>query len=77
MAIVNENMAMVHYLCQNGINIHERAYGAFFCPEDQKDGREDNDNTETINLDEDTSYQRYLYELDCEVCHTKICQNFH
>lgn len=66
MAIVNENMALVHYLCQNGINIHERAYGAFFCPEDQKDGREDNEDIETINLDEDTNYQRYhITYLDC------------
>ncbi|KAK2572384.1 Transient receptor potential cation channel subfamily V member 6 [Acropora cervicornis] len=36
MAIVNENQEMVHFLCKNGADIHERAYGAFFCPEDQK-----------------------------------------
>lgn len=60
MAIVNENLAMVHFLCKNGINIHDRAYGAFFCPEDQRDDRDDHENLETIILSEDTNYQRYL-----------------
>jgi hypothetical protein len=58
MAIVNENLEMVHFLCKNEINIHERAYGAFFCPEDQQDSREDDDCKETVELRAETNYKR-------------------
>lgn len=58
MAIVNEDLAMVHFLCKYGADIHEQAHGAFFCPEDQKDSRKDDINQEAIILDKETNYQR-------------------
>ncbi|KAK3698098.1 hypothetical protein QZH41_017531, partial [Actinostola sp. cb2023] len=61
MAIVNENLNMVHFLCKNGINIHERAFGAFFCPEDQQDMREDDECKETIILNDETDYKSNTY----------------
>ena len=58
MAIVNENQAMVHLLCKNGADIHERAYGAFFCPEDQRKSRKDHVGQEGIILAGETNYER-------------------
>ena len=60
MAIVNENQEMVHFLCKNGADIHERAYGAFFCPEDQRLSRKDVSTQEGIVLDDNTNYERWL-----------------
>lgn len=61
MAIVNENQEMVHFLCKNGADIHERAYGAFFCPEDQKLSRKDVSTQEGIVLDDNTNYESHTY----------------
>lgn len=58
MAIVNENQEMVHFLCKHGANIHERAYGAFFCPEDQRKSRKDHPVQEVIVLTDVTNYER-------------------
>ena len=41
MSAVAEDPSMVKYLLEQGVNIHERAYGNFFCPEDQKPSRTD------------------------------------
>ena len=51
---------MVHILCKNGADIHERAYGAFFCPEDQRKSRKDRAGKETIVLTDETNYERYI-----------------
>ena len=59
MAIVNENQEMVHYLCKHGANIHERAYGAFLMPEDQRKSRKDNFTQEEIVLSDVTNYERW------------------
>jgi len=40
-AIVNEDPAMVKYLLDSGVDFHERCYGAFMSPEDQKGSRND------------------------------------
>lgn len=61
MAIVNENQHMVHILCKNGADIHERAYGAFFCPEDQRKSRKDRAGQETIVLTDETNYESNTY----------------
>lgn len=61
MAIVNENQAMVHFLCKHGANIHERAYGAFFCPEDQRKSRKDHPVQEGIVLTDVTNYESNTY----------------
>ena len=59
MAIANENQAMVHFLCKHGADIHERAYGAFFCPEDQRKSRRDHPVQEGIVLSDETNYERW------------------
>ena len=41
MSAVAEDPTMVKYLLEQGVDIHERAYGNFFCPEDQKPSRND------------------------------------
>ena len=41
MSAVAEEPTMVKYLLEQGVDIHERAYGNFFCPEDQKPSRND------------------------------------
>ncbi|XP_078357292.1 uncharacterized protein LOC144642181 [Oculina patagonica] len=61
MAIVNENQAMVHFLCKHGADIHERAYGAFFCPEDQRKSRKDHPSIGEIILSEETNYESNTY----------------
>ncbi|XP_068746067.1 transient receptor potential cation channel subfamily V member 5-like [Montipora capricornis] len=61
MAIVNENQEMVHFLCKHSADIHERAYGAFFCPEDQRLSRKDTSNQEGIILDDKTDYESHTY----------------
>ena len=61
MAIVNENQEMVHYLCKHGANIHERAYGAFLMPEDQRKSRRDNFTQEEIVLSDVTNYERCVF----------------
>ena len=58
MAIVNANQEMVHFLCKHGANIHERAYGAFLCPEDQRKSRKDHPVKEGIVLSDVTNYER-------------------
>jgi hypothetical protein len=35
MSVVAEDPTMTKYLLEQGIFFHERAYGNFFCPEDQ------------------------------------------
>ncbi|EDO37108.1 predicted protein [Nematostella vectensis] len=57
MAIVNGDLALVHFLCKNGIDIHQRACGAFFCPDDQKSSREDCETQESVVLCTETNYQ--------------------
>ena len=57
MAIVNRQFHMLHILCCHGADIHERAYGAFFCPEDQRNDRSDEKDHEGVILNEDTNYQ--------------------
>lgn len=61
MAIVNENQEMLHFLCKHGANIHERAYGAFFCPEDQRKSRKDHPVQEVIVLTDVTNYESNTY----------------
>ena len=39
MYCVAEDPTMVKYLLDQGVNIQEKCYGNFFCPEDQKPSR--------------------------------------
>ncbi len=57
MAIVNEEVSFVRFLLMYGADVHRRAYGRFFCPDDQKNGRVDYIDSELIGLPVDTNYE--------------------
>jgi ankyrin repeat protein len=58
-AIINEDAQMVGFLLQRGADIHQRCYGAFFCPEDQKASRTDSLEHEWVDLRLKTNYTGY------------------
>uniref|UniRef100_A0AC34FXP7 ANK_REP_REGION domain-containing protein n=1 Tax=Panagrolaimus sp. ES5 TaxID=591445 RepID=A0AC34FXP7_9BILA len=60
-AIVNEDPYMTHYLLQHGADINQRCYGAFFCANDQKNGRTDSLEHEYVDLPERTNYMGRTY----------------
>ncbi|KAK3087949.1 hypothetical protein FSP39_012710 [Pinctada imbricata] len=60
-AIVNEDPAMVKFILDHGGDYHERACGNFFCPDDQKDTREDSYDHEWVEVTEKTNYEGYVY----------------
>ena len=61
MSAVAEDPMMVKYLLEEGVNIHERAYGNFFCPEDQKPSRNDSLEHEEVDVCTKTNYDGYVY----------------
>lgn len=61
MSVVAEDPTMVKYLLDQGIEIHERAYGNFFCPEDQKGTRNDSLDHEIVDVAPETNYEGYVY----------------
>ncbi|XP_022322067.1 transient receptor potential cation channel subfamily V member 5-like isoform X7 [Crassostrea virginica] len=60
-AIVNEDPAMVKFLLDNGADVHERACGNFFCPDDQKSSRMDTYDHEWVYVTEKTNYEGHVY----------------
>lgn len=50
---------MVNFLLQNGADVHERCFGARFCPEDQVSSRTDSLEHEYVELSPKTSYVGY------------------
>ena len=60
-AIINESPYMVKMLLVNGANVHQRASGKFFSPEDQKSSRIDNLLSEFASLPSETNYSGYFY----------------
>ncbi|TKR60912.1 hypothetical protein L596_028093 [Steinernema carpocapsae] len=60
-AIVNEDPRMVNYLLQNGADVNQRCYGAFFCCEDQKSSRTDSLEHEYVELKQETNYVGRMY----------------
>ncbi|RWS20384.1 transient receptor potential cation channel subfamily V member 5-like protein, partial [Leptotrombidium deliense] len=56
MAIVNEDISMVKLLLDNGADVHKRAIGKFFCPDDVKDTRIDSINHEWFEIPIYTNY---------------------
>ncbi|PVD21847.1 hypothetical protein C0Q70_17649 [Pomacea canaliculata] len=60
-AIVNEDPAMVKFLLDNGADVHARACGNFFCPDDQKDSRTDSLDHEWVSVCENTNYEGFVY----------------
>ena len=57
MAIVIEDPSMVKFLLDKGANYHERCFGNFFCPDDQKDSRTDCTEHEWVDVCERTNYE--------------------
>ncbi|EFN65752.1 Transient receptor potential cation channel subfamily V member 5 [Camponotus floridanus] len=64
-AIVNEDPSMVKYLLDSGADdpriIHERCFGNFMCPEDQKASRFDSQDHEWVCVTPETNYNGYVY----------------
>ncbi|XP_037076817.1 transient receptor potential cation channel subfamily V member 5-like [Pollicipes pollicipes] len=60
-AIVNEDPAMVKYMLNYGVDVHERCFGNFMCPEDQKSSRTDVLGTEIVQVAANTNYKGYVY----------------
>ncbi|XP_011054744.1 PREDICTED: transient receptor potential cation channel subfamily V member 5 isoform X2 [Acromyrmex echinatior] len=64
-AIVNEDPSMVKFLLDSGADdpciIHERCFGNFMCPEDQKASRFDNMDHEWVCVSPETNYNGYVY----------------
>ncbi|CAH1105223.1 unnamed protein product [Psylliodes chrysocephalus] len=60
-AIVNEDPSMVRFLLDANVNIHERCFGNFMCPEDQKFSRSDSLDHEWVNVCQTTNYEGYVY----------------
>ncbi|XP_033231700.1 transient receptor potential cation channel subfamily V member 5 [Belonocnema kinseyi] len=60
-AIVNEDPAMVKFLLDSGADVHERCFGNFMCPEDQKASRYDSVEHEWVSVAPETNYDGYVY----------------
>ncbi|CAG9802186.1 unnamed protein product [Chironomus riparius] len=60
-AIVNEDPAAVKFLLDSGADIHERCYGTFMSPEDQKGTRYDVIEHEAVCVNPFTNYEGYVY----------------
>ncbi|XP_066600536.1 transient receptor potential cation channel subfamily V member 5 isoform X2 [Prorops nasuta] len=60
-AIVNEDPSMVKFLLDSGAYVHERCFGNFMCPEDQKASRQDNLEHEWVCVSPETNYDGYVY----------------
>ncbi|XP_026484620.2 transient receptor potential cation channel subfamily V member 5 [Vanessa tameamea] len=61
MTIVNEDPTMVKFLLDAGADYHERCFGNFMCPEDQKASRTDSFDHEWVNVQPETNYDGYVY----------------
>lgn len=59
-AIVNEDPAMVKFLLDSGADVHERCFGSFMCPEDQKASRFDSMEHEWVCVTPETDYSGYF-----------------
>lgn len=60
-AIVNEDPAAVKFLLDSGADIHERCYGTFMSPEDQKGTRYDVIEHEAVCVNPFTNYEGEQY----------------
>jgi transient receptor potential cation channel subfamily V protein 5 len=60
-AIVNEDPAMVKYCLLKGADVHQKACGKFFCPDDQKDNSSNSLTQESPIFSEKTNYAGKSY----------------
>ena len=61
MAIVNENPNMVKFLLLYNVDMHQRCSGKFFCPNDQKNKRQESLWNEYPTLPVETNYSGFSY----------------
>ena len=61
MAIVGEDPALVKYFLGCGANVHQRASGKFFTPDDQKSSRVNNLEQEAALQAIETNYECLSY----------------
>ena len=61
LAIVNEDPDLVKHFLACSANVHQRASGKFFTPDDQKNARIDRVDQEAAQLPVDTNYQCLSY----------------
>lgn len=54
---------MVKFLLDSGADVHERCFGNFMCPEDQKASRTDSVDHEWVCVTPETNYSGYLLYL--------------
>ena len=57
MAIVNEDPAMVKFLLDHNPDLHQRACGNFFTPDDQKGWRKSRPDSEFFDVPVKTNYE--------------------
>lgn len=60
MAIVHEDPAMVRFLLNHEVNLHQRCCGNFFTADDQKSSRSDSPDHEWVDLCLKTNYGGYV-----------------
>lgn len=79
-AIVNEDPSLVKFLLDSGADdpriIHERCFGTFMCPEDQKASRFDSMDHEWVCVTPETDYNGYFFgneTLDLDRCLSLNC----
>jgi transient receptor potential cation channel subfamily V protein 5 len=60
MSVVAEDPTMVKYLLDEGVDIHRRCYGNFFCPDDQRPTRGDSLEYEEVDVALRTNYKGYV-----------------
>ena len=60
MAIVNEDISMVKFLLDHGVNYNQRCTGNFMSPEDQKASRVDSMSQEHVLNNPNTNYEGYI-----------------
>lgn len=76
-AIVNEDPSMVKFLLDSGADdpriIHERCFGTFMCPEDQKASRSDSLDHEWVCVTPETDYSGYIVPFSSETTLDYLC----
>ncbi len=55
-AIVNEDPEMLRFLLGHGADVHQRCFGGFFCPDDQRESRTDSMEHEWVDVNQKTNY---------------------
>ena len=71
-SIVAEDPIMVKFFLDEGVDIHRRCYGAFFCPDDQKPHRRDRLDLEEVLVPLRTNYKGYVAWGEYPLCFAAV-----